>query len=159
MNKLSKVQSAYIAGFLDADGSIYVKLTKNSTYKYHYQVSSYIVFYQSLSSNKSLSEIQQILGIGYLRKRNDGIEEFIIGDTSSIKEFVKQIKPFLIYKQKQADLILKILDQKEKTKSAEQFLALCELIDQFKELNYSKKRTVLTEVVKVTLKNLGLLTP
>ncbi|KKQ09845.1 MAG: LAGLIDADG homing endonuclease [Candidatus Daviesbacteria bacterium GW2011_GWB1_36_5] len=105
MNKLSKSQSSYLAGFLDADGSIYVKLTKNSTYKYRYQVSPNIVFYQSQSSKVSLKELHKITGIGYLRKRNDGIEEYIIGDIKSIRDFLNKIEKFLIFKRKQAFLI------------------------------------------------------
>ncbi len=159
MNKLSSVQSSYIAGFLDADGSIYVKLTKNTTYKYRYQVSPYIVFYQSQSSKKSLEELQRIIGIGYLRLRNDGIEEYIIGDIQSIRNFLQNIEKFLIFKKQQAKLIIKILDLKEKISSPQEFLELCELIDQFKELNYSKKRTILTEIVKQTLIDEGFMTP
>ncbi len=131
MNKLSSVQRAYIAGFLDADGSIYVKLTKNTTYKYQFQISPYIVFYQSLSSKKALTELQKITGIGYLRKRNDGIEEYIIGDVKSIKDFLKTIKKYLIYKINQAELMLKILKVKEKIKSPQDFIDLCRLVDQF----------------------------
>ena len=159
MNKLSSVQSSYLAGFLDADGSIYVKLTKNSTYKYRYQVSPNIVFYQSQSSKKSLEELLKITGIGYLRKRNDGIEEYIIGDVKSIRDFLKAIQRYLLFKQNQARLIINILDLKEKTKTPQEFLKLCKLIDQFKSLNYSKKRTILTEIVRQTLIQEGFMTP
>lgn len=98
MNKLSKEQSAYIAGFLDGDGSIYVKLTANATYKYRYQVSPNIVFYQSQQSKRSLEVIRELTGVGYLRQRNDGMEEYIIGDVRSIKAILEIVKPFLVFK-------------------------------------------------------------
>lgn len=156
---MSSIQRAYIAGFLDADGSIYVKLTKNITYKYQYQVAPYIVFYQSQQSKKSLQEIQKMTGVGYIRKRNDGIEEYIIGDINSIREFLRVVSKFLIYKENQAKLMLEILNLKEKVKSSLDFLALCRLIDQFQQLNYSKKRIILAETVEITLKEKGFLTP
>jgi hypothetical protein len=103
--------------------------------------------------------LQKITGIGYLRQRNDGIEEYIIGDVKSIKEFLEKIERFLIFKSQQAKLIIKILDVKEKVKTPQEFIELCILIDQFKSLNYSKKRTILMEVVKQTLINEGFMTP
>jgi hypothetical protein len=46
MRKLNDTQKSYIAGFLDGDGSVYVKLKKNDTYRYGYQIAPYITFYQ-----------------------------------------------------------------------------------------------------------------
>jgi len=159
MNKLSKLQSAYIAGFLDADGSIYIKLTRNNTYKYHFQVSPNIVFYQSSQSKTSLKTLQQMIQSGYLRSRNDGMEEYILGDTSSIRQLLKAVKPFLLFKQLQAELMLQILDLKKEVNSPADFLSLCTLIDNFKDLNYSKKRTVLAETVRLVLIEEGFITP
>ena len=75
MNKLTIAQRAYIAGFLDGDGSIYVRLKPNATYRFRYQVAPNIVFFQSMKARFGLENIQNILGIGYLRDRNDGIDE------------------------------------------------------------------------------------
>ncbi len=44
---LNQIQKSYIAGFLDGDGSIYVRLKPNRTYRYGFQVSPYIVLFQS----------------------------------------------------------------------------------------------------------------
>jgi len=57
--KLSKEQRAYIAGFLDGDGSIYVRLKPNSTYRYRFQVSPAIVFYQSEKESNYLQWLQK----------------------------------------------------------------------------------------------------
>ena len=37
---------AYLAGFLDADGSIYCRLKPNQTYKYDFQVAPLVVFFR-----------------------------------------------------------------------------------------------------------------
>ena len=48
--KLSKEEKAYIAGFLDGDGSIYVRIKPNSSYRYRFQISPAIVFWLTLTS-------------------------------------------------------------------------------------------------------------
>ncbi len=80
------------------------------------------------------------IGYGRLRLRKDGIHEFTINKQVEIKDFLEKISPYLILKQEQAQLMLEILDLKANVSSEEDFAKLLELIDSFRELNYSKKR-------------------
>lgn len=150
---------AYLAGFLDGDGSIYVRLKPNKTYKYGFQVAPSVVFFQKNSAEAVLKEIQTKCECGYLRYRNDGMIELTIGDRPSIKKILQNVSPFLIGKQKQAELMLKILEQSTQVASAQDFLLLTQLIDLFRDLNYSKKRTIHTQVVRDYLISKGILTP
>ncbi len=159
MNKLSESEKAYIAGFLDGDGSIYVKLTANKTYRFRFQIAPYIVFYQSTTAAKFLGKVQKIIGCGYMRNRNDGISELIIGDMNSLKSLLNSISENLIFKKEQAKLMLKILDLKEKVQTIDDFYKICAEIDKFKKLNYSKKRTVVSKTVHDVLEKEKLLTP
>jgi len=159
MRKLSIAEKAYVAGFLDGDGSVYVKLTKNKSYRYRYQVSSYIAFYQSQTNERFLRDLRKKLRCGYLRNRNDGISEFIIGDEKSQLEIIKSILPYSKLKKKQLKLMKKILEKKKKVKNATDFLKLCSLIDKYKKLNYSKKKIQITSEVEKILKKEGLITP
>lgn len=152
MKQLSTVQAAYIAGFLDGDGSIYVRLKPNSTYRYGFQVAPNIVFYQSQKELKFLESLKEMIGVGYIRLRNDGIAEYTIGDTGSMRDLINQIGSHLIFKKEQAVLLIRILDRKEKIKSGEDFLKIAKLIDRYKELNYSKKRKIGSEQVIVSKK-------
>ena len=131
---------AYLAGFLDADGSIYVQAKPNSTYRYGFQVAPYIVLFQSAKDKINFEKLCSQIDLGYMRERKDGILEYIIGRTDSIKKFIGLVKPYLILKEKQADLLLKILKEKENVKNESDFRKLLDLIDLFRELNYSKKR-------------------
>lgn len=141
MNKqLSKEQKAYLAGFLDGDGSIYVQLKPNSTYRYGFQVAPYIVLFQSQKSNEKFAKLCETIGLGYIRQRKDGISEYIIGRTDEIRAFLKIVESYTILKVKQVELMLQILDAKEGVKSKEDFQQLAKLVDRFRELNYSKKR-------------------
>ena len=137
---LNQSQRAYLAGFLDGDGSIYVQAKLNSTYKFGFQIAPYIVFFQSNQSKRNFVKVCSLINLGYLRERNDGILEYIIGKSNNIRKFIKDVKKFLILKQEQADLIISILDDKEKIKNKNQFNGLLKKIDRFRELNYSKKR-------------------
>jgi len=159
MMKISEKEKAYVAGFLDGDGSIYVRLKPNRDYRFKFQVSPAIVFYQAKKEKNHLIWLQGILKKGYLRERNDGIVEYIIGDVSSIKSLIQDIFPYLRLKKQQAKLMLKVLDYKEKVRTAREFVKLAELIDCFQELNYSKKRTQNAKKVRKVLEQEGLLAP
>lgn len=159
MKKITNFQKAYIAGFLDGDGSVYIKLTKNDSYKYGYQIAPYIIFYQKDKYINFLEGLKSLLGVGYTRLRKDGVAEYIIGDEKSLIEFAKQILPFSKLKSKQLKLLLEVLKIKVKIENAKDFINLCKKIDKFRELNYSKKRTQDSIEVKKYLIKKNLLTP
>ena len=140
MKSITSQQQAYIAGFLDGDGSIYVQAKKNPTYRYGYQVASYAVLFQSTKSESNFMQICNLIGLGHLRRRKDGISEYIIGRIDQLKEFLKLVEPFVILKKKQVALMLQILEQKDKIENKQDFEALLKLVDTFREFNYSKKR-------------------
>jgi len=141
--KLSSEQKAYFAGFLDGDGSIYVRAKPNRTYRFGYQIAPYVVFYQS-SKSDLFKRVYSRIGFGHVRVRSDGVTEYIISKHDDIVMFVKNIQPFLILKRKQAMLVLQILKQKELVKNEKDFEKLLQLCNQFQILNYSKRRKIRT---------------
>lgn len=140
MKSFSSIQKAYLAGFLDGDGSIYVRLKPNTSYRYGFQVAPYIILFQSAKDRSKFEEICSIIGLGYIRERKDGILEYTINKIDDIRKFLKAIKPFVILKRKQVALMLDILDQKKKVENSKDFEVLMKMIDSFREFNYSKKR-------------------
>lgn len=156
---MKKTLQAYLAGFLDADRSIYVRLKPNSTYRYDYQVAPSVVFFQKDTEKEFLNKLQKQVKLGYLRYRKDGIIEYTIGDRESIRKIIEITLPYLRLKKKQAQLMLNILDYSKSVNSAQDFLELAKLIDKFEKLNFSKKRTINTQRVRHHLQQKGLLTP
>ena len=140
MLKLTQQQLAYLAGFIDGDGSIYVRLKPNDTYRYGFQIAPYIILFQSAKDEIHFQKICNMLDCGYLRRRKDGILEYTIGRKEEILSLIQKIKPYLILKCRQADLLEKIFALKAKVKNAKDFSKLMDLINQFGEINYSKKR-------------------
>ncbi len=140
----SSTINAYLAGFLDGDGSIYVRIKPNHTYKYGFQIAPYIVLFQSNQSRKNFEKICFMINLGILRERKDGILEYSINRIDNLKLFLGSISPFLVLKKKQAELMLKIIAKKEKIKNKKDFEKLASMVDKFRELNYSKKRKIRT---------------
>ena len=138
--RISTTKKAYLAGFLDGDGSIYVRLKPNKTYKFGFQVSPYIILFQSIKEKENFNKICLITDCGYVRERKDGILEYTINRKKEIIRFLEFVEPYLILKKKQAKLMIKILNKKEKVKNQNDFKKLMELVEHFRILNYSKKR-------------------
>lgn len=140
MQKLTQTQISYLAGFIDGDGSIYVRAKPNQDYRFGFQIAPYIVLFQSTKDEVNFNKICALLDCGYLRKRKDGILEYIVGRREEIIDLITLIKPYLILKSRQADLLLEILELKSKIKDEKDFDKLLKLVNKFAELNYSKKR-------------------
>ena len=129
-----------MAGFLDGDGSIYVRMKPNPTYKFGFQFAPSIILFQSSKERKKFRELCSLIGVGYIRERNDGILEYTINRKDAILTFLKFVKPYAILKRRQILLMEKILGKKESVKNKKDFYQLALLVDAFRDLNYSKKR-------------------
>ncbi len=142
VRSLSSIKKAYVAGFLDADGSIYVRAKPNPTYRYGFQIALYIVLFQSAKDRANFEQVCALIGYGRMRERKDGILEYVINKIDDVKEFLKYVRPYVIMKKEQVDLMLRIIDLKSKVVSKDDFRSLLQLIDSYRDLNYSKKRKV-----------------
>ena len=137
---LSPIQRAYLAGFLDGDGSIYVRLKPNTDYRFGFQVAPAVILFQSSKDRRIFERICSMIGLGYLRERNDGILEYTINKQDAIRTFLEMVRPYVVMKVRQTKLMLRILEKKSKVRSKKDFKELMDLIDRFRDLNYSKRR-------------------
>ncbi len=103
----SRVDLAYIAGFLDGDGSLMIQLKRRSESKIKTRcVMLTICFYQDSRHEKPLHWIKEVLGIGYLSRRNDGMTELRINGHRRVMRILENLLPFLKFKRKQAEAII-----------------------------------------------------
>ena len=144
IKSLSSIKRAYLAGFLDGDGSIYVRLKPNTDYRYGFQVAPAIILFQSARDRNKFEELCSLIDLGYIRERKDGILEYTINRIDNIFAFLQLVGPYVILKRRQVALMRKILERKKTVKHKSDFEALMKLIDKFRELNYSKKRKIRT---------------
>lgn len=68
-----------------------------------------ICFYQDSRHEKPLSWIREILGIGYISRRKDGITELRINGYEATKRILNDLEPYLRFKKQQVGILLKIL--------------------------------------------------
>jgi hypothetical protein len=131
---------AYIAGFLDGDGSIMLQLRKNTEGKI-IRIKTVICIYQDNNHKKDIEWIQRILG-GYVYTRNDNICELRIEGFTKTLKILMLLKPFLRFKKKQASLLIKLIPKLQQ-KTIDKY-SVSEWIKKMREYNYySSQRTAL----------------
>ncbi len=96
------IEQAYIAGFLDGDGSLMLQIKKRADGRLKYRFMGTICFYQDSRHEAPLSWIRNILGIGYLTKRNDGMSELRINGFKQVRDILAMLLPFIRFKKDQA---------------------------------------------------------
>jgi len=130
---------AYIAGFLDGDGSLMLQIKKRRDGKKKWRFMATICFYQDSRHDEPLSWIRKILGIGYLSKRNDGMSELRINGFKQIRNILEKLLPFIKFKREQAKAMYCAVDILTKD-SKQSFKKLIDCILKIQEHNYVTKR-------------------
>ena len=140
MKNLTPTERAYLAGFLDADGSLFAQLVRGNDLKYKFRIRVSIGFYQHTKYKWFLKRYQKEFKCGSIRERSDNMAEYIITANDPVKNLLLQIRDDLVLKKRQANLILEILEQKKQIQSKTGFIEVCRLTDKVAEFNFSKKK-------------------
>jgi hypothetical protein len=157
LKKLSTEELSYLAGFIDGDGSINAQIVQRADYKLKFQIRVSITLFQDTKQHWFLLQMNKMIGGGTLRKRNDGISEYALVGKQSVSEMLQVLLPYLKLKRRQAELVLEICEQLSKKQDGASFLQLCTKADFVGKLNYSKKRTIQSDLVKEIFIQEGLL--
>ncbi len=157
MGSRSKIDLAYIAGFLDGDGSLMLQIKKRKDGKIGIRFMPTICFYQDSRHDKGLYWIQNSIGAGYLSKRKDGMTELRINGYKQVFSILEKIDKFIKFKKKQSLALLKackiLSNNKFQSLSKRQLNTLIMLILIIQNENYSTKNK---KTKKDLLKILGL---
>ena len=154
---MSDEVAAYIAGFLDGDGSIMAQLVYRKDYKFRYQIRVSIVFYQKQSHQQILFWLKEQLSYGYIRNRTDGMSEYTIVGMEQVALVLKQLVPQLRLKKQLATDVLQIIAKHPNKMTPTKLVRLAVLVDKTATFNYSKKRTNTSQVVIEYLKSINLI--
>jgi hypothetical protein len=159
--KMTDEEKAYIAGFLDGDGSIMAQLVFRKDYKLGYQVRTSVVFYQKTNHQDFLLWLKEQLGYGYVRMRNDGMSEYTIVGFREVDHVLTLLCPFLRLKKDLARDVLRIIKSHpvQRKMTAPKLVSLSKLVDKTASFNYSKKRTITTATVVTFLSTTGKYVP
>nr|AAL77583.1 unknown [Carteria lunzensis] len=154
MNKFTPDQLLYLAGLIDGDGSIIAQLVSRKDYTWEFQIRLTVQVTQLKKRRWFLEELQKEIGAGSVRDR-DTVSDYILTETSNVYKFLKDLQPHLRLKQKQANLVLRIIEQLPSSKASKEiFLELCNVVDHVATLNDTKKRKYTAEIVAAKLKEL-----
>ena len=147
---------AYIAGFLDGDGSIMLQLKKRSDTSRGYRFMATICFYQDTRHEEPLFWIRKVLGIGYVSKRNDNISELRINGFKQVRIILMQLQPYIRFKIVQSEAMIlacNILERGVNKLSNKDLLKLADFILVIQNENYKASRKKTREEI-LTLLNL-----
>ena len=149
-----EVDYAYIAGFLDGDGSLMLQIKKRSDGKSKIRFMATICLYQDTRHAKSLSWIREIFGIGYISKRNDGMSELRINGYESVKKILQLLLPYIKFKKIQTKSLLKACEilssKKYKLLIKADLLQLVDLVLAIQKENYvTKRKKTKKELIKI----------
>jgi len=154
-SKISKeIERAYIAGFLDGDGSLMLQLKKRSDSNRGIRFMTTICFYQDTRHEKNLHWIKKVLNAGYFSKRNDGMSELRINGFKKVEEILTILNPYILFKKVQAEALLKACKKlssvKFKALSKKDLIQIIDLILLIQNENYvTKKKKSKKELFKI----------
>jgi hypothetical protein len=150
---------AYIAGFLDGDGSIFFQIIRKNDYCLGFQIRTSIAFYQKSENERILTWLKDQFGSGYIRRRKTGISDYTIVEAREVQRILKLLQPHVRLKKEHVRLGLEILDGLSSRSDATGLISLSRLVDRFRDINYSKKRTITSSDVEMFLRSHGYLAP
>ena len=148
---------AYIAGFLDGDGSIYFQLIPRPQNVYGYEIRASVCFYQHTANRRILEWLKEQIGLGYIRDRGDGVSDYTIVGYEEVRKVLEMIAPYVILKKYQTERALKmLLGLKKRIRlQPEEFVKMAKCVDEFSTLNYSKKKLHNEKLVRQLMESKG----
>ncbi len=98
---------AYIAGFLDGDGSLMLQVKMRNDTKRGVRFMATICLYQDTRHEEPLHWIRTILKAGYLSRRSDGMSELRINGFEQVRRILTDLKPFIRFKATQVSILIR----------------------------------------------------
>ncbi len=119
-----------------------VKKRKDGRVKIRFMAT--ICFYQDTRHEKTLHWIREILNIGYISRRADGMSELRINGYIQVRDILKKLSPYIRFKAIQAKSLLEATEILSRTKfrmlEKKQLLLLVKLALRMQQENYVTKK-------------------
>ena len=157
--KTDEPTKAYIAGFLDGDGSIMFQLVPRKGYVFGYQIRASVCFYQNTFHKEGLLWLKDRLGAGYIRDRAGNVSDLTIVGCDEVARILSLVEHYVVFKKKHVVAAREILAVLKKKLSPSEFLQAAKMVDEFATLNYSKKKVNNAECVRRFMDSKGILAP
>lgn len=149
------INYAYIAGFLDGDGSLMLQVKKRNDCTRGWRFMASIVLYQDSRHDEPLQWIRNTLGIGYVSERKDGMTELRINGFATIERILTLLQPYVRFKKVQVEQMLhaiKILQGKPQSQLTRGELnKLLQIILTVQKHNYRSHQKRATKTLRTIL--------
>src|SRR3990167_4802755 len=119
---MEETTTAYIAGFLDGDGSIMFQLVPRKGYIFGYQIRASVCFYQSTLHKKGLLWLKEQLGAGYIRDRAGNVSDLTIVGCDEVARVLSLVENYVVFKKQHVIEAKKILTAVKKKLNPSEFL-------------------------------------
>lgn len=151
MGSRLETDKAYIAGFLDGDGSLMLQVKTRSDTSRGVRFMATICLYQDTRHEKPLQWIRTQFGIGYISRRNDGITELRINGFAQVRNILTELMPFIRFKEKQAKALhsacAMLAEKPMRVLSKSELKKLVDLALEIRSENYKSKSLFTKEEV------------
>ncbi len=160
MHQINKNKIQYLAGLIDGDGCISAQCKYNESFAANrpYQIQVTLQITQDKKRIHILEKARDDMGVGNIRQRSNTSTICDLKTTSmaKVKDCLIQLQPHLQGKKKQANLVLRIIEQhKEALKDIDKFVKLLRLIEHVQKLNDATGERVDFKKVFENLKSLN----
>ncbi len=132
--RLSEVERAYIAGFLDADGAIMATIERHKEKKFGFRIR--VVVKATQSNPKILLWLQRKCHCGLVRK-NRTVYDWLVRNQIEIKELLTVLQPYFKIKNRQTAKALRLLSGV--INSPKELMTAARLADTLARLNVRSK--------------------
>ena len=154
MGSRSSVDIAYIAGFLDGDGSIMLQVKRRADVKSGYRFMATICLYQDSRHDEHLYWMRDALQAGYISLRNDGMTEYRIQGFTAVERVLSELQPYIRFKAIQTEAAIaacRLLIAKRSKLSHEDLLIMVRLILTIQSQNYKSAHRKSEQELRKTL--------
>ena len=136
---MTEVEKAYVAGFLDGDGSIMAHIVPHRECRFGYAIRVVVKFSQHEDSNGTLIELKQLCGDGYLSQANKHVRELAIKSSRGVERLLREIGPYVRIKRMQVKCALQLIEKLKQIETSQQFREAAELVDSISAANLKSR--------------------
>ena len=136
---MTEVEKAYVAGFLDGDGSVMAHIVPHRECRFGYAIRVVVKFSQHEDSNETLIELKQLCGDGYLSQANKHVRELALKSSRSVERLLKDIGPYVRIKRKQVERALALIERLKHVQTADEFRQAAESVDSISAVNFKSR--------------------